>query len=42
LGRGLAGICVLRVEKAGRLKSSRARVIAAASEKNKNVTLLTF
>jgi hypothetical protein len=37
---GLAGILVFSCEKGGRLKSSRSRVIAAASEKIKKVTLL--
>jgi hypothetical protein len=40
LGRGLAGMLVLSLKKAGRLKSSRARVIADASEKTKKLTLL--
>ena len=34
------GILVLSSEKAGRLKSSRARVIPDRSEKNKKLTLL--
>jgi len=42
LGRGLAVAAVLSFSKAGRLKSSRARVIAAESEKNKKLTLLIF
>jgi len=40
MGRGLVGILVLSLEKAGRLKSSRARVIPDRSEKNKKLTLL--
>ena len=40
MGRGLAGILVLSLKKGGRLKSSRARVIPDASEKNKKLTLL--
>jgi hypothetical protein len=40
LGRGLAVAAVLSCEKAGRLKSSKARVIADGSEKNKKVILL--
>ena len=36
------GILVLRLEKAGRLKSSKARVIADASEKIKKLSLLIF
>jgi len=40
MGRGLAGILVLSSEKAGRLKSSRARVIPDRSEKSKKLTLL--
>ena len=40
LGRGFSGIGVFFSEKGGRLKSSRTRVIAAASEKIKNVILL--
>ena len=40
LGRGLVGILVLSFENGGRLKSSRAHVVADASEKTKNVTLL--
>ena len=42
LGRGLVGILVWSLKKGGRLKSSRARVIADASEKSKKVTLLIF
>jgi hypothetical protein len=42
LAANLVGIFVLSFKKAGRLKSSRARVIAAATEKNKKVTLLIF
>ena len=42
LGRGLVGILVLRLEKGGRLKSSKARVIADGSEKTKKLTLLIF
>jgi hypothetical protein len=40
LGRGLAVAGLLSLEKAGRLKSSKARVIADGSEKNKKVILL--
>jgi hypothetical protein len=36
------GIFVLSLKKAGRLKSSKARVIADGSEKNKKLTLLIF
>jgi len=42
MGRGLVGILVLSSEKAGRLKSSRARVIPDRSEKSKKLTLLIF
>jgi hypothetical protein len=42
LGRGLAVAAVLSCEKAGRLKSSKARVIADGSEKIKKLTLLIF
>jgi hypothetical protein len=40
LGRGLAVIAGFSCEKAGRLKSSKARVIADGSEKNKKLILL--
>ena len=41
-GRGLVGILVLRLEKVGRLKSSKARVIPDGSEKIKKLTFLIF
>lgn len=42
LGRGLAVLALLRWEKAARLKSSRAHVIAAASEKNLKINFTNF
>jgi hypothetical protein len=42
LGRGLVGILVLRLKKAGRLKSSKARVIPDGSEKTKKLIWLIF
>jgi hypothetical protein len=42
LGRGLVGILVLRLKKAGRLKSSKARAIPDGSEKSKKLILLTL
>ena len=42
MGRGLGTIAGFSCEKAGRLKSSKARVIADGSEKTKKLTLLIF
>lgn len=42
LGRGLAVAALLSCEKGGRLKSSRAHVIAAASEKIVKINFANF
>lgn len=42
VGSGLAVAAVLSLEKVGRLKSSKARVIPDGSEKTKKLILLTL